>query len=441
LLVHCLYLTDTCIILIGVSGGITSLWSCWSYRHAIIRRLLLLRRDYLRFTESLSTDQRFPYGGSFGQEIPLVSSDRIAQTTPYRTRELLGRGVIVGYGCPHALETPCSCGKIEWLLDDFNTMNFRIAYNEMLQGGFDDTIDNRKVIDGRPEVWLTNPRVLCGDRWYLDANQLLLARELGIIGKLPRLSTDRVSDLNKEDIFVKLLAISQITWLCLQLSMRLLHGVPTTQLEIMTLGYALCSAMTYFLLFDRPKDVQTVFEIEAVRYPTPEEMSRIANIGPAIFSLFRTTVSLPNHSVHCNGDLGDIRRYGSFAAALYGSLHFAAWNYKFPTQTERTLWRASTILTVTVIPAMYAITLLGSSLVSKFHLNSHSRPWIRSWANDYHSFFTFGILAPLFVAARIFILVEVVLSLAYQPSESYKPRGPHISLMCEDFFRPALSHE
>lgn len=311
-------------MLIVVSGGITSLWSYWSYRHEIFRRLSLLRRDYPRFKEILSTDQRSSYGGPLDQEIPLVSSDRTAETTSYRTREVLRRAVILGNGWFPALETSRLCGKIEWLPDDFNTMNYRIAYNEMLQGCSDDTSDDQIFTYRHPVRWLTNLRVLCGDRWYLDANQLLLARKLGIIKQLPNLSADQISDLNKEDISVKLLAISQIIRLCLQLSMRLSQGVPTTQLEVMTMGYALCSAITYIMLFDRPKDVTTVFEVGAARYTTSSEMSFIASKGPNTMGRYRSTVSIPNNSTHRDGLSLERALSSSFAVVLFGSLHFAA---------------------------------------------------------------------------------------------------------------------
>jgi hypothetical protein len=281
-----------------------------------------------------------------------------------------------------------------------------------------DRIETRTLFTN-PFEWLTNLRVLCGDRWYVDANQLLLARELGIIGKLPKLSTERVSDLSKEDIFVKLLAISQIIWLCLQLSMRLGQGVPTTQLEVMTMGYALCSAVTYFLLFDRPRDVMTVFEVEAARYPTSDKMSLIASIGPSISGSLRSTVSLPNNSTHRNTRPPEVAVSSTLAVFLFGIVHFAAWGYEFPTQTELNLWRASTVVTIAAVPAMSA----AASIARQFNATFNSNPGrlvSRGRVQMLLIFVQCWILAPLFVAARLFILVEVIRSLAYQPPGSYK---------------------
>ncbi len=52
--------------------------------------------------------------------------------------------------------------------------------------------------------WYANLRALQRDRWILDASQLLLARQFGIIDRLPDLLEDDISDRNKGDLFVKL---------------------------------------------------------------------------------------------------------------------------------------------------------------------------------------------------------------------------------------------
>ena len=406
----------------AVSGGVPLLpW--WSYFHRLVTHRRTMRKHSPESTESLLMDRRSPYEDpeSAQHEIPLVTPGEAATTVPRRLRSLLRSGLERGWGCPHVLERPRSCGNIGWRLDAINTANARISYEDLDRGHLDNKIYIRMFHSSpSPVQWLTSLRTLCGDRWYLDANQLLLARELGIIGKLPKLSTERVSDLNKEDIFVKLLAISQIIWLCLQLSMRLGQGVPTTQLEVMTMGYALCSALTYFLLFDRPRDVTTVFEVEAARYPASNEMCLIASIGPIISGYFRSTVSLPNNSTHQSGQFPEMALSSSFAVFLFGVMHFAAWGYDFPTQTEHNLWRASTVLTIAAVPAVFATSFIARKSNEIF--NSNPPGWL-VWRERVHRFrilISLYILGTLFVAARLFILVEVVRSLAYQPPESYK---------------------
>jgi hypothetical protein len=398
-----------------VSGGVP-LRPWWSHADRLQTHRRTMRQDSPQSTESMMTDRRSSYEDPENAQhgIPLVTSDESASPVSDYVRSMLRAGLACGWGCPHVLERPRSCGNIGWHLDAINTANARLSYEDLDRGHLDDKIQTHILSQGTAR-WLTTLRALCGDRWYLDANQLLLARELGIIGKLPKLSTERVSDLSKEDIFVKLLAISQIIWLCLQLSMRLGQGVPTTQLEVMTMGYALCSALTYFLLFDRPRDVTTVFEVEAARYPTSNEMSLVASVGPNIFGFSRSTVSVPNNSRHQNGQFPDMALSSSFAVFLFGVMHFAAWGYEFPTQTERDLWRASTALTIAVVPAIFA-----AAFVARRFSSHPGRSVSRERVEGLVALVQLWIFAPLFIAARSFILVEVIRSLVYQPPESYK---------------------
>lgn len=380
----------------------------WSYG----RRLRIHRAT----TESLLTDRRTSFDDPENEQddYPMATAGdpAPAKTVPDFVRDELRWALHYGRGCLRTLDKPRSCGNVEWHPDALNAANARLAYKSIDRGHLDDRIETGRLFSA-PRQWLTNLRVLCGDRWYVDANQLLLARELGIISKLPKVSAERVSDLNKQDIFVKLLAISQIIWLCFQLSMRLSQGVPTTQLEVMTIGYALCSAITYVMLFDRPKDVTTVFEIEAASYPTSDEMSLVASTGPDTFGMCRSTVSIPNNSTHQN-KFGLERALSiSFAVILFGSLRFAAWDYEFPTSTERTLWRMSTVLTFTTMPTMANFEFLVRQFNAIFNSNPRGRPL--GFEAGLHSY----ILAQ-FIAARLFILVEVIRSLAYQPPGSYK---------------------
>lgn len=344
----------------------------------------------------------------------LVPIDETVSTLPLHIRTSLETLLRSGFGCPHVFEKSGVYGHVEWHLNNTNTANARTAYRQL---GQDHSSNKGEFkMPTTTLAWLTNLRVLCGDRWYLNAHQLLLARELGIIDSLPELSTDRISDLNKEDVFVKLLAISQLTWLCIQLSKRLLTGNSTTQLELMTMGYALCSVVAYCLLLDRPKDVQTVVEVKAVRHPTPQEMSRISSVGPMSYGLYRSGTSIQNNAFHCHESGLQRQLSASLAMITYGSLHFAAWNSEFPTPLEARLWRHSTLLTTTGLPAIFVCQFFCIFVAAAFHM----KPAVRHRMLRLSVLSQFYIFGPLFIAARAFILMEVVRSLGFQPPESYK---------------------
>lgn len=325
-----------------------------------------------------------------------------------------------GRGCPHDLRIHRWSGRTHWQLDAINIAIARAAITTLgMQHLQTDSLARKFLSD--PVTWLTNLRALCGDRWFLDANQLAIARELGIIDALPYVSEDEIDDLNKSNVFVKVLSVSQIIWLCIQLGTRLGHKIPTTQLEIVTLAFTVCSMITYGLLYSRPKDVQTVREISAARYPAPAEMSLIANVGPAFFGSRRCDLAIPNNAVAWT-DSPYMLLSCMLALIIFGSLHFIAWNYDFPTQIEKTLWRASIIVTIAALPVMSWDSLLFLLNNTTFRSKTLSRSLMYKTerAAQFRAIVSFVVVLPLFVAARLFILAEAVRSLAYQPPEAFR---------------------
>jgi hypothetical protein len=257
-----------------------------------------------------------------------------------------------------------------------------------------------------PQEWLANLRALCGDRWSLDGSQLAHARKLGIIEKLPRMTEDEIDDLNKSDVFLKVVAVFQIMWLCVQLITRLSRRLPTTQLEVVTLAFAVTSIVTYALFYSRPKDVQTVREVYAIRYPTPAELSQLATMGPECMSGTRSAISMSNTSAH-SGTADDYIYCATAILIVFGGMHLLAWNYEFPTQIERRLWQASAIVTLATFPLI-----LLAGVITK-------TPWFAPHSNEMFAFSVI-VFTVIFVAARLFILVEVVRSLAFQPPETFR---------------------
>jgi hypothetical protein len=333
-----------------------------------------------------------------------------AETRPLFNRRLpvMFKGLLdacgEGKSCPHLILTSRLSGFTAWNLDVVNTENARAAFATVVKEQCDDYLARQILMD--PGLWLLNLRTLCGDRWSLDATQLALARKLGIIDKLPRMTEEEIDDLNKGDVFVKFLAVCQITWLCVQLITRVSRQLPTTQLEVVTLAFAVTSIITYALLYSRPKGVQTVREVSAARYPTPAELVQIALRGPYYFFVSRRKVSIPNNAIHTHSKWEPLASVTAILV-VFGGLHLLAWNYEFPTQVERGLWQASAIITLATTPWFYILRLI---------------PEHRRFARLQNSLIVmiYWIMLVIFVAARIFVLVEVVRSLAFQSPETFR---------------------
>lgn len=316
--------------------------------------------------------------------------------------------------CPHSMPMSYWSGDLDFHLDAANITTARKSYETFLWYQFSDNVEGEFSLDNAA-CWPSNLKVLCTSEWVLDAKQLLLARSLGIISRLPAISEDQIEDMNKGDAFVKILAICQISWLCIQLIVRRKQGMPMTQLEVLTLAFTICSVLTYIMLYNRPKDVQTTRQIHATRYPTPKEMTRIAHRGPQVYLGSRYNSAIPNNAIHRTR--GFYLPLSSITAILiFGSLHFVAWGFEYPSPIQKTLWKASTIATLTTFPAMLlfdGINWLAMKLPPQWSVRDYSVQRL---------YFIVGntLCWPVFVAARLFILWESVNSLRYQPSETFR---------------------
>ena len=309
-------------------------------------------------------------------------------------------------------------GKIDWKLDSKNTAiagkAFSITRIENL--GWDEK-ERRGFLYS--QLWLGgNLNALCGDTWIIDARQLLLARKLEIIERLPKLPLDELDDRNKGDLIVKIFAMYQIAWLFVQVMIRLINGTPITQLEVMATAFAACSLLTYFLLLDRPQDIQTACTVAATRYPSPDKMLRIANSGPRTWGGSQKYPWIPNNAIHWDGGASLNTAFFTHGAIccmiIFGGFHCLAWNSEFSTHFEAIVWRLSTIVTIATLPTAAVL-----SATSEYFHEKRSGGKIVQARRDSDTLMIFlnhYIFGPIFAAARIFIAVEAIRSLVFQPS-------------------------
>ncbi|MCJ1464557.1 hypothetical protein MMC07_003170 [Pseudocyphellaria aurata] len=273
-------------------------------------------------------------------------------------------------------------------------------------------------------------------KWALTTDQIYLARRKGLIQTLPQISQDSLERLNRGDALVKILAVLQVSWLIIQLLVRKVTRLPSSQLEVAVLAFSAISMLTYFLYWMRPQGVETTWSINASRLPEINEMMRLATTGPTYlwsnhlwFRMRgegsqdddRELVPLPNESLVGFGGLHSlsIREppvlclvFGLIiSGTLFGGIHCLAWNFDFPTPTEAWLWKASsistTVLPILTIPFTYfwpdPDREIGMGLQRGFLLDL---------------VFLVGFAVP-YVLARIFIMIEMFRSLAFLPPDAF----------------------
>ena len=328
-------------------------------------------------------------------------------------------------------------GPINWATDGVNDAAVSEALDNLCLDWLQGDWERRKFLRGYRQIF-NNLAVLCGNLWVLDAHQILLARRLGIIASLPDVDEDALDDRNKGDIVVKLIALAQILWFLIQLATRLVRGISTSQLEILTLAYTASTAITYLLLLDKPKDVQHSIVIPAARYGRPQDVTRIALHGPTTALLARRGIWISNNGVHADFSQGfalaTLWGGAILSNLVFGLVHCIAWEFTFPTAPEKVLWHVSSITTAVAVPVagliMYSFVRVLDIRWGK--KGGKEKAAVRATSRLENSFSSsiFLSTSALFLFARVFILVEVLRSLGFQPptmfATTWSANLPHI---------------
>ena len=281
--------------------------------------------------------------------------------------------------------------------------------------------------------------------WALNSMQMLYAIEQGII-PLPDTSAEDLNDKSKGDALVKGLAVLHISWLTIQIVVRGAEGLAITQLEIMVLGFSACAIVTYFLLWHKPQDVKIPTYIDLPHSPTREQIIQLAarspvatlmakqfwlhgvairamadNIFPWTPGIRFKIPHLMDDPIYLNPHLIGIGGGG----ALFGGIHVATWNFVFPTPVERLLWRISAAYLVSIPLVGVIIYLIIQHIGGK-------RPNMTDTVTDKLTRPIGRVAIPLYLLARLYLLVEVFRCLAYPPPSAFQDVAwpsiiPHIN--------------
>jgi len=227
---------------------------------------------------------------------------------------------------------------------------------------------------------------------------------------------EEIDDKNKGDAAVKLLALFEVAWLILQLIVRQVRRLPSTQLEIMTLAFAGSTFVIYILLWYKPQDTMVPMYITADNDPTRKQLQdiaqkRSANTFGFQFSKGRAPFWIPDNSVH---DTGHLYRDFYFdlgvgaGAVLFGALHLLSWNQHFPTPMERLLWRVCLCLAIG-IPPLFLVISWTTIQITRLKLR-----WL-FWCNVFVLLIAYILLPLIYILARGFVLVEVFTKYTFFP--------------------------
>jgi len=276
------------------------------------------------------------------------------------------------------------------------------------------------------------------DKSFLRVLDERTLEELDQAGEIewPTITKKEIQDRSKTDTFSKGIVLLQTTWFIIQCISRFATKLAVTELETVTLAFAVLNAITYWLWWDKPSDVrcavpvylksaessnQTVSEARQKRdtkisLATKQDgflasfrcsFADRCNEHSLILAIFYTILWVPIKVIF--GPLWiimdksdvipdeDITRVPTFYSpkeenmvlevlpsswtmigviALFGAIHFIPWSFTFPTPAERWLWRVSAIL-ITGGPLL--LVFLG--LIAFLVRDSILRPIFNSIAN------------------------------------------------------------
>jgi hypothetical protein len=263
---------------------------------------------------------------------------------------------------------------------------------------------------------------LHGDIWVLDSKQLSLARDCGIIAKLPNITVQEIEDKSKIDGLIRLIALIQCLWFALELIARRVLGTPSSALEISTAAFTACAFIIYIIEWPKPKDINVPFYYSTTSTVSPANFALIAEAAPITFlqpRRYYMTQSCVHQVLKGRFTKGYVDRMvvlvSIVSITVYGGIHFFAWDMSFPTKVEQLLWRISALV-VTIAPAISALLVLSEDLVR------HRTDKLSKWSVAF--------LAPAYLAARLYIIAESFRALYFMPPKAFiatwTANAPHI---------------
>ncbi|KAM6484150.1 hypothetical protein HDV62DRAFT_357542 [Trichoderma sp. SZMC 28011] len=276
------------------------------------------------------------------------------------------------------------------------------------------------------------------DPYHLTSKGVFALLEKKYIDQLPDVTEAEIKDKSKGDILVKAIAVGQILWSVIQIIGRGVRRLPVSPLEVAVVAFAVCAVFIHALFWYKPQRVGItttiplnetgLTEAGAISYPVLDTLKSAQKIESA----FGNNPTLPGRPISLNSRrLSDDEEMlaGAVGATVFGAIHVAAWNFAFPSRIELIFWRCASIFT-TAAPLCYLVG--GWFYYVRVETELSKRSLYRLMG------FTRGILAfaavtmmVLYIAARLFIIVEMFRTLCFLPPGSYistwTSNIPHVS--------------
>ena len=374
----------------GRRGISDILWSCLATIFLCVWTAIHLSVPYYREQQSLSLRQRLVRSGIGSALICLIAPEFLAMAAIGElTVSWLGRKEI----------QPLT--QIEWTL----THQFFLDMGGVCLR----SPSGRHLQIGRSEV----VRAMKASR--SDGQQRIDASDW--VSELEKLTEDQIGDLAKSDMLSKLIACGQALWLVAQVVSRLCQHQAVTLLEISTCAYVSCALLSYAAWWKKPQGCTSPVMITC----SDDAMPKIVDRSFRGYYYYYQGMFKDFSWEGCNwlkpidisrNDFGNLTFYlfmglTGICPTIFGAIHVASWNVRLPSGVELWMWRASSIYCLIAGIAIAMIMLpLGYKKLSL-------------WYDDFMGWSLY-VLAAFYIIIRVYMMVEVFLSLRALPPSAFK---------------------
>jgi len=242
---------------------------------------------------------------------------------------------------------------------------------------------------------------------------------------------EEIQDRSKKDYVAKAITIIQTMWFAIQAAHRVSQGLIVTELEVTTLAHVVLNILIYWCWWNKPLNIRFPIDVYPRRKegkdgaPSENKGGEKSQVNTEIrdteAAQITTTRSLPVR-IRVGAHFHRYSWYPithplletvttavilSVIGAIFGAIHFLAWNSTFPTPHELYLWHMSAII-VTAAPCTIVSVVLVARLVDPED-NANT-----TWG----MFMFFSVAAYCF--ARICLLTLALIALRTLPYRAYE---------------------
>lgn len=229
------------------------------------------------------------------------------------------------------------------------------------------------------------------DQCLVQRSQAVVLKEIGSV------SEDQVNDSAGSDTLTKGIACVQVIWFVTQVVSRLCQHDSVTLLEISTTAYVLCAITSYIAWWKKPQGCTLPIFIlceEGALPPTSAYMNAKGTWKEFVWGCKEWWTV--DYATKYNTSVTSI--FLALTPLVFGAVHVASWNVLLPSAPELWLWRASTIYCSAA--GLLAVLVSGNR-------------------SDAAIIFSLMVIVPLYCIIRVYMIVEVCISLRALPRSAY----------------------